>query len=53
MGVALKDTIVVYNNSEARTFILKIDRDESQPEDIRYKIVMKPEKFQLDKVNNI
>ena len=50
IGIALSDTFIVSNNSGTRNFTVAVDRDDGQAENKRYKIIIKPEKFQLEKV---
>ena len=50
IGIALKDSLSIENYGPSREFSIKLLDDENRSPDLRYKIVIKQEKFQLEKV---
>ena len=50
IGIALSETFVLTNNGDARVFTIGVNRDNGQAENKRYKIIISPDKFQLEKV---
>ena len=50
IGIALNDTFVLTNSGNARVFTIRVDKEADQAENKRYKIIIRPDKFQLEKV---
>ena len=50
IGIALKDTLTIENHGSPREFSLELLDKERCDSNLRYKIVIKPQKFQLEKV---
>lgn len=50
IGIALKDTLTVTNRGEARTFSVALHGEPRCNSDIKFKVVIKPKEFILEKV---
>lgn len=50
IGIALKDTLTVTNRGEARTFSVALHDESRCNSDMKFKVVIKPKEFILEKV---
>lgn len=50
IGIALKDTFIVTNRGEPRNFSVALNDESRCNSDMRFKVVIKPKKFLLEKV---
>lgn len=50
IGIALKDTLTVSNDGKARTYTLGLIDEDRCNSDMKFKVVIKPKEFQLEKV---
>lgn len=50
IGIALKDTLTVENHGKSRSFKIGLFDEDRCGADMKFKVVIKPKEFQLDKV---
>lgn len=50
IGIALKDTLTVTNTGKVRNFSISLFEEDRCNSDMRFKIVIKPREFRLERV---
>ena len=50
IGIALKDTLTITNEGKPRTYTIGLIEESRCDSDMKFKVVIKPKEFQLEKV---